>query len=63
MTGPTVMTCIRPAAPYTPTAFYGLHGETVTEVPAAVARAKELAGADDMIFIGGSTYEIGRAHV
>lgn len=35
-------------------AIYGLHGETVAEVPAAVARAKELAGADDMIFIGGA---------
>ena len=42
-------------------AIYGLHGETVTEVPAAVARAKELAGADDMIFIGGSTYVVAEA--
>ena len=40
-------------------AIYGLHGETVTEVPAAVAR--ELAGADDMIFIGGSTYVVAEA--
>lgn len=42
-------------------AIYGLHGETVAEVPAAVARAKELAGADDMIFIGGSTYVVAEA--
>ena len=32
-------------------AIYGLHGETVTEVPAA----------DDMIFIGGSTYVVAEA--
>ena len=28
---------------------------------AAVARARELAGPDDMIFIGGSTYVVGEA--
>lgn len=42
-------------------AIYGLHGETVAEVPAAVARARELAGPDDMIFIGGSTYVVAEA--
>lgn len=42
-------------------AIYGLHGETVAEVKAAVARARELAGAGDMIFIGGSTYVVAEA--
>ena len=42
-------------------AIYGLTGETVADVPAAVARAKELAAADDMIFIGGSTYVVAEA--
>ena len=42
-------------------AIYGLRGEAVADVPAAVARARELAGADDMIFIGGSTYVVGEA--
>lgn len=42
-------------------AIYGLKGETVADVPAAVARAKELAAADDMIFIGGSTYVVAEA--
>ena len=42
-------------------AIYGLKGETVAEVPAAVARARELAAADDMIFIGGSTYVVAEA--
>lgn len=42
-------------------AIYGLKGETVADVPAAVARAKELAADDDMIFIGGSTYVVAEA--
>ncbi|WP_418982294.1 bifunctional folylpolyglutamate synthase/dihydrofolate synthase [Alistipes sp.] len=42
-------------------AIYGLRGETVAEVPAAVARAHELAGPEDMIFIGGSTYVVAEA--
>ncbi|WP_295938678.1 folylpolyglutamate synthase/dihydrofolate synthase family protein [uncultured Alistipes sp.] len=42
-------------------AAYGLTGETVEGVQAAVARARELAGKDDMIFIGGSTYVVGEA--
>ena len=42
-------------------AIYGLTGETVADVPAAVARAKELAADDDMIFIGGSTYVVAEA--
>ena len=31
------------------------------EVPAAVAHARELAAADDMVFIGGSTYVVAEA--
>lgn len=42
-------------------AIYGLHGEAVEEVTAAVARARELASEGDMIFIGGSTYVVGEA--
>lgn len=42
-------------------AIYGLRGESVAEVKAAVARAKELAGTEDMIFIGGSTYVVAEA--
>ena len=51
-----------PAAELTVKAgIYGLHGETVEEVTAAVARAKELATAEDLIFIGGSTYVVAEA--
>lgn len=39
----------------------GLKGETIDSVPQAVARARELATAEDMIFIGGSTYVVGEA--
>ena len=39
-------------------AIYGLHGETVEQVADALARARELASAEDMIFIGGSTYVV-----
>lgn len=42
-------------------AIYGLTGETVADVQAAIARAKELAHTDDMIFIGGSTYVVAEA--
>ncbi len=39
-------------------AIYGLHGEAVEQVADALARARELASAEDMIFIGGSTYVV-----
>ena len=42
-------------------AAFGLQGEMVADVQQAVARARELAGPDDMIFIGGSTYVVGEA--
>ena len=39
-------------------AGYGLQGECVPTVNEALARARELAGPEDMIFIGGSTYVV-----
>lgn len=36
----------------------GLEGEVVAEVPAALARARELASAEDMIFVGGSNFVV-----
>ena len=42
-------------------AEYGLGGEVVEGVQAAVARAHELAHPDDMIFIGGSTFVVAEA--
>ncbi len=42
-------------------AAFGLQGEVVADVQQAVARARELAGPDDMVFIGGSTYVVGEA--
>lgn len=42
-------------------AIYGLRGESVATVADAVARARELASAEDMIFIGGSTYVVAEA--
>ena len=42
-------------------AEYGLRGEVVADVQQAVARARELATPEDMIFIGGSTYVVGEA--
>jgi len=36
--------------------FYGLKGETYTDVKGALKAAKEKATADDVIFIGGSTF-------
>lgn len=42
-------------------AIYGLQGETAESVAAAVARARELATPDDLIFIGGSTYVVAEA--
>jgi len=42
-------------------AIYGLQGETAENVPAALARARELADPDDLIFIGGSTYVVAEA--
>ncbi|WP_339926087.1 folylpolyglutamate synthase/dihydrofolate synthase family protein [uncultured Cyclobacterium sp.] len=37
---------------------FGLHGTVVTEVNAALADAKKRAGAEDLIFIGGSTFVV-----
>ncbi len=42
-------------------AIYGLQGETAPTVAEAVARARELAAPEDMIFIGGSTYVVAEA--
>lgn len=39
-------------------AIYGLQGEAVQDVQGALARARELAAPDDMIFVGGSTYVV-----
>ena len=39
----------------------GLRGECCGKVEEAVARARELATENDMIFIGGSTYVVGEA--
>ena len=39
-------------------AGYGLQGECVPTVNEALARARELAGPEDMIFIGGRTYVV-----
>lgn len=44
-------------------AIYGLQGEKVETVEAAIRRAQELAQPDDMIFIGGSTYVVAEASV
>lgn len=45
----------------TKAAIYGLQGETADTVPEALARARELAAPEDMIFIGGSTYVVAEA--
>ena len=42
-------------------AIYGLRGEAVATVKEALERARELAGTEDMIFIGGSTYVVAEA--
>ena len=42
-------------------AIYGLKGEAVPEVTEALARARELAAPEDLIFIGGSTYVVAEA--
>lgn len=39
-------------------AIYGLTGEAVPDVKEALERAKALADAEDMIFVGGSTYVV-----
>lgn len=39
-------------------ARYGLRGEVAATVPEALARARELAGAEDAIFVGGSTFTV-----
>ncbi|MDE5707158.1 MAG: bifunctional folylpolyglutamate synthase/dihydrofolate synthase, partial [Alistipes sp.] len=40
-------------------AMYGLEGETIPSTAEALARARELAGREDMIFIGGSNFVVG----
>ena len=40
---------------------YGLQGETAGSVGEALARARELATADDTIFVGGSTFVVAEA--
>lgn len=42
-------------------AGHGLHGEAVPTVAEAVARARELAAENDMIFIGGSSFVVAEA--
>lgn len=37
---------------------YSLHGEVVGDVAGALSRARELAGEQDMIFVGGSTFVV-----
>lgn len=37
----------------------GLKGEVITDVNKSITQAKKIAGPDDMIFIGGSTYVVG----
>lgn len=39
----------------------GFSGEIVRDIPAAVRIARELAGEDDLIFIGGSTFTVAEA--
>ncbi|MBS1488651.1 MAG: bifunctional folylpolyglutamate synthase/dihydrofolate synthase [Bacteroidetes bacterium] len=39
-------------------ATFGLHGDAVTDVNEAIAKAKQNAAEDDMIFIGGSTFVV-----
>ena len=39
-------------------AIYGLHGDAVGQVSEALARARELADPEDLIFVGGSTYVV-----
>lgn len=39
-------------------ACFSLYGEVIRSVPRAIARAKELASADDMIYIGGSNFVV-----
>lgn len=40
-------------------AAHGLEGETIASTVEALARARELAGKEDMIFIGGSNFVVG----
>ena len=41
--------------------IYGLQGEVIADVKEALAHARELAGEEDLIFVGGSTYVVGEA--
>ena len=39
-------------------AFFGLNGASFEDVPAALQEAKMYADADDLIFVGGSTFVV-----
>lgn len=39
-------------------ATYGLNGEVVCHVPDAVKKARQMAGPEDLIFVGGSTFVV-----
>ncbi|MGQ7871172.1 bifunctional folylpolyglutamate synthase/dihydrofolate synthase [Sunxiuqinia sp. sy24] len=39
-------------------AAFGLHGQVIPSVPEAVAKAQSIANAQDLIFIGGSTFVV-----
>lgn len=41
--------------------LHGFSGEVISDIPAAVEKALQLAGPDDMIFIGGSTFTVAEA--
>lgn len=57
-TAPSVSRALPAAALAEKAAAYGLKGEVVEGVPAALARARELATPSDMIFVGGSTFTV-----
>lgn len=38
--------------------FHGFSGVVILDIPAAIQKAQQLAGPDDMIFIGGSTFTV-----
>lgn len=57
-TSPSVGRGLPAAALAAKAAPYGLRGEVVPTVPEALARARQLAGPADMIFIGGSTFTV-----
>lgn len=57
-TSPSVPRALPATELATKGAAYGLAGEVVETVPEALARARELAGPADMIFVGGSTFTV-----